>query len=317
MVNSLGALPPMELSVISKAALEWLAKKEVTVKRVYVGTFMTSLDMNGFSLTLMRVDAATMARLDATHQAPAWPLVPGVYDPAKAAVPVPAGTDADALVSSAGPASRGGVAAAAAIAAACNALIGMEAQLTQWDTLVGDGDCGLTLTRGAKAILADIDPRYPLDDPAATAVQLGLSVRRSMGGTSGALYDIFFNAAAASLKSTPAGAGGAEAGAWATALSAGTAAIQHYGGASAGHRTMLDALLPAAAAFQQALSEGSAVDAIAKAAAAAQAGAESTKHMGTAAGRSSYVPEAALKDTPDPGAMAAACWLQAVAASLK
>ena len=49
--------------------------------------------------------------------------------------------------------------------------------------------------------MEDVSAKYPLDDPSGTALQLGLSVRRSMGGTSGVLYDIFFNAAASHLKS--------------------------------------------------------------------------------------------------------------------
>lgn len=40
------------------------------------------------------------------------------------------------------------------------------------------------------------------------------------------------------------------------AVSAGVAAIQKYGGASQGHRTMLDALQPAAEAFQNAIDSG-------------------------------------------------------------
>jgi dihydroxyacetone kinase len=61
-VNSLGCLPPLELNVVSHAALAWLKDEGLLVRRVYVGAFMTSLDMNGFSLTLMRVDQHTMQR---------------------------------------------------------------------------------------------------------------------------------------------------------------------------------------------------------------------------------------------------------------
>lgn len=50
------------------------------------------------------------------------------------------------------------------------------------------------------------------------------------------------------------------------------------------------------------------------AAAAAQEGAECTRDMAAAAGRSSYVPEAVLKDVPDPGACAVAIWMGALAA---
>ena len=39
--------------------------------------------------------------------------------------------------------------------------------------------------------------------------------------------------------------------------------------------------------------------------------------MKAAAGRSSYVPEEALQDTSDPGALAVGFWLQAVAESMQ
>lgn len=63
-----------------------------------------------------------------------------------------------------------------------------------------------------------------------------------MGGSSGALYGILLNAAAAHL----CGNREPQPIEWAEALLAGGLAIQKYGGASLGDRTMLDALLPAA-----------------------------------------------------------------------
>ena len=57
-------------------------------------------------------------------------------------------------------------------------------------------------------------------------------------------------------------------------------------------------------------------NAVSAAAFAATAGAEKTKGMKAAAGRSSYIPDEALKDTADPGASAVGLWLQAVADTL-
>ena len=57
-------------------------------------------------------------------------------------------------------------------------------------------------------------------------------------------------------------------------------------------------------------------EALQAAAEAAQQGAEATRGMTAAAGRSSYVPEAVLADVPDPGARAVALWLGAVAKAL-
>ena len=57
MVNTLGATPLMELYVIARAAFAWLAGvKNIQVTHAYVGTFMSSIDMNGFSLTICALD---------------------------------------------------------------------------------------------------------------------------------------------------------------------------------------------------------------------------------------------------------------------
>jgi seryl-tRNA(Sec) selenium transferase len=57
--------------------------------------------------------------------------------------------------------------------------------------------------------------------------------------TSGALYDIFFAAAAAAMKGAEVEAAAAAAGTWLAGFIAGTEAVMQYGGAVAGNRTML------------------------------------------------------------------------------
>ena len=70
---------------------------------------------------------------------------------------------------------------------------------------------------------------------------------------------------------------------------------------------MLDALLPAIAALKEGKD-------IAAAAVEGRRGADATAHMTRAkAGRSSYVPEAALHGIPDPGAVAMASVFEAIA----
>ena len=92
-------------------------------------------------------------------------------------------------------------------------------------------------------------------------------------------------------------------------LAAGVQRMAEYGGAKVGDRTMLDALVPAIAALETPLG----LDGAARAAAE---GAASTARMTKAgAGRSSYVPEAALRGVQDPGAAAVAAVFAALAAT--
>jgi triose/dihydroxyacetone kinase / FAD-AMP lyase (cyclizing) len=89
-------------------------------------------------------------------------------------------------------------------------------------------------------------------------------------------------------------------------------AISDLGGAKAGDRTMLDALIPAANTFERQLRAGRAPDqAWAQAVAAAEQGAQETAAMTPRAGRASYLGARAV-GSPDGGAVAAVCWLQAL-----
>ena len=87
-----------------------------------------------------------------------------------------------------------------------------------------------------------------------------------------------------------------ENGNWPDALLSGLNAIKLYGGAQVGMRTMLDSLEPAI----QALRSSDLVTAVV----AANEGAEQTKTLISLAGRSNYIDNDFLKDTPDPGAVA-------------
>ncbi|MFP2899036.1 dihydroxyacetone kinase subunit DhaK, partial [Corallococcus sp. 4LFB] len=73
MVNGLGGTPPMELAIMTRRALAFLVERGVKVERAWQGTFLSALEMPGCSLTLLKVDDARLARLDAPTEAPAWP----------------------------------------------------------------------------------------------------------------------------------------------------------------------------------------------------------------------------------------------------
>lgn len=171
------------------------------------------------------------------------------------------------------------------------AIIEMEPKLTEWDQKSGDGDCGQTFKKGAEAILADLDA-YP-EDPVSLCQSVARTISYSMGGSSGVLLAIFFSAAAASIKGADLVAG----------FRGGVDAIMHYGGAKVGSCTMVDALAPA--------KEGTNLQEIAS---KATAGAETTRSLRSAThGRSQYLQGSDLTGVPDPGAMAVAAILSALA----
>ncbi|KAJ4851495.1 hypothetical protein Tsubulata_026245 [Turnera subulata] len=320
MVNGLGATPIMELMIAAGKAVPQLQLEHgLAVDRVYTGSFMTSLDMAGFSLSIMKADQTILQRLDAATKAPGWPVaVDGNRPPAKIPVPVPQSrsTKIDESLSRPLQLTEQGQMLEAAIDAATKAIVDLKDSLNEWDSKVGDGDCGSTMSRGATAIMVDMKKYYPLNDVVETVNEIGSSIRRVMGGTSGIIYHIFCKAAYAQLKANKQSVVTSKQ--WAEALEAAIAAVSKYGGASAGYRTLLDALIPASAVLQERLNGGDdPFNAFLLSSEAALAGAESTKQMQAQAGRSTYVSADILATVPDPGAMAAASWYRAAALAVK
>eukprot|EP00252_Welwitschia_mirabilis_P014439 TRINITY_DN3171_c0_g1_i2.p1 TRINITY_DN3171_c0_g1~~TRINITY_DN3171_c0_g1_i2.p1 ORF type:complete len:332 (+),score=76.52 TRINITY_DN3171_c0_g1_i2:996-1991(+) len=310
----LGATPLMELMIAAgKAVAQLQLDHGMAVERVYTGSFMTSLDMAGFSLSVMKVDNTMLNRLDSVTKAPYWiASTNSPRPPTKLpiALPVPQG-EINMVTIRPKELNLEGQILETAIKAAAMKLIEMKDELNMWDSKVGDGDCGSTICRGASAILEDMDKCYPLNDPAATVNEIGASIGRVMGGTSGVLYNIFCKAAHAKLRENPSRISAKH---WADALDAAVVAVSKYGGATTGCRTLLDALVPASRSLQERLAAGdNPLTAFLISSQAALDGAESTKNMLPQAGRSMYVTPENLASVPDPGAVAAAAWYRAVA----
>ena len=306
LVNNLGGTPPMEMSIVARAAVARLRSAGVTVERAWVGTFMTALEMAGCSLSLLPVDDAVLARLDAPTTAPAWPAahVGRVADEVAAAAPPAVEHDAGHTPLAADAPMR------AVIADVAGALSAAEPELTAMDAAVGDGDLGFSLDRAARALSGELD-RLPGGHPATTLRAMSATVRRVVGGTSGPLYAVLLLRAAAALEDTT--DPGPDA--WAAAFTAGVGGITDIGGAAPGDATMVDALVPAAEAFRAGVAAGDWPTALVSAVEAARAGTARTADLIARRGRASYVGERAV-GLVDPGAHAVVLWLAAVQRSL-
>src|SRR6202012_3333283 len=86
------------------------------------------------------------------------------------------------------------------IEAVCACLLKAEPALTDMDQRVGDGDLGISLSRGARAILHELDG-YPAEaTPGAVLRSISATLRRMVGGTSGPLYAVMLVRAAVALE---------------------------------------------------------------------------------------------------------------------
>ena len=71
LVNGMGATPLMELYIINNFVQDYLAAAGVKVYDTMVGNYMTSIEMAGFSLTLLRLDDELKKLYDAPADTPA------------------------------------------------------------------------------------------------------------------------------------------------------------------------------------------------------------------------------------------------------
>jgi dihydroxyacetone kinase-like protein len=180
----------------------------------------------------------------------------------------------------------------------------IEAQrdhLTQLDAAIGDADHGINLARGFSAIETAL-AQAATPTPGSVLVLAGSTLIAKVGGASGPLYGMALRQAGKSLGETV----DASLPELAASLEAALAGVQKLGAAREGEKTMVDALAPAVAALQKAISEGAdAPAALSAAATAATEGAQATISMQALKGRASYLGPRSVGHE-DPGAASTA-----------
>ena len=183
--------------------------------------------------------------------------------------------------------------------------------LTDLDSPIGDADHGTNMDRGFTAVRAKIEAANE-QDVSALLKLVAMTLISTVGGSSGPLYGTAFLRAATAVQ----GKADLNLDDCVTALNAAVQGIRDRGKATTGEKTMLDALVPAQEALAAAASEGLDLPgAFARAAVAAEAGAEATIPMLATKGRASYLGERSLGHQ-DPGATSSALMLRAVADTL-
>jgi ATP-dependent dihydroxyacetone kinase len=287
LLNNLGGVTPLEMSVLA----ELLAKSDVINGIQYMigpAALMTSLDMRGFSVSILPVSSEELALLQVPVTLRDWPNCNQIG--AAQVLPLPDG------LSPIKPIPSEDASMAGFVTHCCDVFIEAETELNALDVHSGDGDTGATLAGAARALKKSID-RLPLADLTQLYRAIGLELSQTMGGSSGVLLAIFFSAVGDALSSgTPN----------VKALKAGITRVQEVGGASPGDRTMIDALSPALDALPQGFSA---------AARAARQGADLTSKIVKAkAGRASYISEDRLRGHNDPGAEAVALLFEKMSA---
>ncbi|HLS15508.1 MAG TPA: dihydroxyacetone kinase subunit DhaL [Beutenbergiaceae bacterium] len=192
---------------------------------------------------------------------------------------------------------------------ACQAIIDAREELTRADRAIGDGDHGSGMSRGFTAA-RDALQEAELSTAGDAFKTVGSAVLASSGGASGAVFGTMFRAPGKVLQDQVLTADGLS-----SALQEAAAGVRARGRAEPGQKTMLDALVPAAQAAQDAQPGG--LLAVARAAAdAAAAGSAATTDLVARVGKAKSLGERSLGHR-DPGAISVAILLEAIAEGIE
>ncbi|KAM6497094.1 dihydroxyacetone kinase [Amanita muscaria] len=308
LINNLGGLSELELNAIVGEARKASEARGLRIIRLLSGTFMTSLNMPGFSLTILRLPSVqepnapnsslVLSLLDDNPDVPGWKWSYKGIPPHLSAQFVSATNKTSSPTHFVHLQAADPLGFVSKIQRACNALIAAEPEITRMDTVSGDGDCGLTLKAGAEAVLAKItDGSIDGHDIVRSIIAMASAAEESMGGTSGALYSIFFSGLAQGLHQLTQGESTVTGIGWVNAGRIALDKLYSYTRARPPSRTLVD---PLAAFVTHLTSEVDFQDAVK----AAQHAAEATKDIEAKAGRSAYVEGSRLREmqVPDPGA---------------
>ncbi|KAG9241116.1 Dak1 domain-containing protein [Calycina marina] len=317
LVNNLGGVSALEFGCIVEEVCSQLnSGYSLQLVRILAGTYMSSLNGLGFSISILKIvetglesGESMVQLLDTSTQATGWlnAFQPG---PMSTTVESRLASPAENIEETLPPSrlSLDSNQAVKLLKSGLSRLISAEAEITKYDTMVGDGDCGLCLKNGAEAVLAELEGKEWTD-----AVQLvgriAQVVETNMDGTSGAIYAIFFNALAYGLSSQDTSSPTiVTAEMWAKALEHALQSLSKYTPAKPGDRTLIDSLSPFVATITETKDFSQATE-------AAKKGCESTKGMEASFGRSVYIGGDDWKKCPDPGAYGMVEFLLGMSAS--
>jgi len=313
LVNGFGATPMQELYILNNNVTAILDKKGILVKRVFVGNYMTSIDMAGASLSILKLDAELEELLSEESDTPALKIVgatePIIYTPIEKKAKENSGisyrveTDAAYATLSKGKITFSNMVYIIDRMSQC--IIENEVLFCELDSYAGDGDFGMSVAKGFKQLKADW--KELVRDHCTIGEFLdacSLIIMEHCGGASGPIWGSAFRAAGKNVGNKTE----ITASEFAQMLQAAVKGIQATGersfgrGAIVGDKTLMDALIPCTDMWITcAQSEMQMKEIFVRAAKAAVEGAKKTEKIVARMGRASTVGDRSL-GYPDAGA---------------
>lgn len=331
LINGFGGTPLQELYILNNSVTKALAKDGVKIHKTIVGNFMTSIDMAGASISVLRVDSELKALVDYPVNTPALTWGAAMSEQAQAALEAvqaigralgyaPVVEEHHAAKKKAAAKETEEVAVyevegkpevtetintaafVQIVDKMADVIIENEVPFCEADKM-GDGDFGMSIAKGFKQLKADWATRKK-GDIGQFLVSCSEIIKEYCGGASGPIWGSAFKYAGKSMLGkkevsladvallfTEANRGVYETG------------KKSFGkGAEIGDKTLVDALKPCAMALTKAAKEGKSLrEGLALGAKAAHEGAEATKTHIATLGRAGTVGERSI-GYPDAGA---------------
>ncbi|WP_421577339.1 dihydroxyacetone kinase family protein [Shinella sp. M31] len=312
LLNGLGATKYEELFVLWGAVETLLQASGVDLVAPEVGEYITSLDMQGCSLTILWLDAELERYWLAPCDTPVFRRGETFRTEPAAVRP---DVDDDAPVF--GPASSASRESARCLAGILDgmfsALSEAEAELGRIDAFAGDGDHGQGMRRGATAAREAIHKAVAAGAGARSALAVaGDAWADRAGGTSGAIWGLLLRSWSSAFSDEAAFEGADVIRGARIALDD----VMRLGGAKPGDKTLVDAFVPFVAALETAKADGlSLKDAWQKASATCRQAAEATAPLSPRLGRARPLAERSIGH-PDAGAISLALIAATIAARL-
>jgi dihydroxyacetone kinase-like protein len=190
----------------------------------------------------------------------------------------------------------------------CEDMEAAQEELRELDARAGDGDLGVTVALGCRAV-RELLPRLSGEDIGEVLLKSGAAFNAAGASTFGTLMATVLLRAGGAAK----GRTSVDVKDLAAMAASAVDGVRERGKASAGERTMLDAMLPARDRLSRGSETGETLaGALEAAARAAEEGAQSTGQMTARHGRAGWLGDRA-RGVPDAGAVAVAMMLRAFA----
>lgn len=310
LVNNYGGLSVLELNALAdEIQIQLSSRWNIKPCRTLFGAFETSLNAPGFSISLCNLTAAArqsnepvanlIRQFDSATTAVSWPNTTRPSSSQKRIALDHLDTKANGHIVGSPGIKFDSLLLETAIRTSCERAIAAEPRLTQWDMVMGDGDCGEAVQGLAESILQRVDKGCTRSGDVLEVIRSMLQGVDDMGGTLGAIFGVLLSAFSTALRKNASegkiSSDSAEF--YATALQSAVTSLKSHTGARIGDRTVMDVLLPFEEEFSRTNDLISAVKVAAEKA-------EGTRYLKAKFGRATYVGEASSQELPDPGAWA-------------